>query len=111
MIGILTNPADQKQIQEMSEEFSDYVKVVVDLEREILAGGGRLHVDCEQELLKKGSRQEDLWGGGTDLANKAVEFNSLTNIKPGQNPSQEILDVGTRQKFEEIVRRLIPMGG
>lgn len=110
MIAILTGPADQKQIQEMSEDFGDYIKVVVDVEKEVLAGGGRLHVDCEQELIKRGSRQSDLWGGGFDLANRKVEFNSLTNIKPEQNASQEILETGIRQKFEEIVRRLIPMG-
>ena len=93
----------------MLTEFGDYIKVVVDVEKEILAGGGRLHVDCEQELLKQVSHQKDLWGGGIDLSNNQVEFNSLTNIKPKQNASQEILDAEVRQKFEEIVRRLIPM--
>lgn len=111
MIVTLTRPATKKQIQEMLTEFSDYIKIVVDIEKEFLAGGGRLHVDCEQELLEQGSHQKDLWGGGVDLANNQVEFNSLTNIKPEQNASQEILDAGIRQKFEEIVRRLIPMKG
>ncbi len=110
MIIVLTKLANQEQIQEMSVEFNDYIKVVVDVEKGILAGGGRLHVDCEQELLKQGSLQEVLWGGGVDLANNQVEFNSLTNTKPRQNPSQEILDADIRQKFEEIVRQLIPMG-
>ena len=109
MVIILKDSATQKQTQEMLTEFGDYIKVVVDVEKEILAGGGRLHVDCEQELLKQESYQENLWGGGVDLANNQVEFNSLTNIKPKQNASQEILDAEVRQKFEEIVRRLIPM--
>lgn len=109
MIVILTDRTTPAQIQEMLQEFGDYIKLVVNVEKEILAGGGRLYVDCEQELLKQGSRQEDLWGGGVDLANRKVEFNSLTNIKPEQNPSQEILDAGIRQKFEDIVQRLIPM--
>ena len=95
----------------MLKEFGDYIKVVVDVEKEILAGGGHLHTDCEQELLKQGSHQSELWGGGFDLANNQVEFNSLTNIKPEQNPSQEILDAEIRQRFEEIVRRLIPTEG
>ena len=110
MVVIITEPASQKQIQEMLEEFGDYIKVVVDVEKELLAGGGRLHADCEQELLRRGSRQKDLWGGGVDWGNSQVEFNSLTNIKPEQNPSQEILDTNVHQKFEEVVRRLIPMG-
>jgi hypothetical protein len=109
MIIILTTLATPGQVQKMREEFGDYIKVVVDVEKEILAGGGRLHADCEQKLLEQGSRQSDLWGGGIDSANQVVEFNSLTNIKPERNPSQEILDAGIRQKFEEIVRRLVPM--
>lgn len=109
MIVILTSPATKEQIQEMLTEFGDYIKIVVDIEKEFLAGGGRLHVDCEQELLEQGSHQKDLWGGGVDLANKQVEFNSLTNIKPSKNQSQEILDTGIRWKFEKIVRRLVPM--
>lgn len=97
-----------KEIQEMSKEFGNYIKIVVDVKKGILSGGCQLHVDCEQELLQQGSNQENLWGGGVDLVNKVVEFNSLTNIKPRQdNPSQEILDKTIRQKFENIVRQLI----
>lgn len=110
MVVIVSATATEAQIREMLAEFSDYIKVVVDLEREALAGGGKLHADCEQELLRQGSRQKDLWGGGVDLFNNQIEFNSLTNIRPPQNPSQEILDPDVRQRFELIVRRLIPMG-
>lgn len=110
MIAVIDKPATNNKLQEILAEFAGYIKIVVDVEREILAGGCQLHVDCEQELLLQGSKQENLWGGGVDLANKQIEFNSLTNIKPKQdNPSQEILDKEIRQKFENIVRRLIPM--
>ncbi|MHC5719375.1 MAG: transposase, partial [Nostoc sp.] len=30
--------------------------------RQILDGGGVRHYECEQELLKDGSRQRDIWG-------------------------------------------------
>lgn len=112
MIIITGKTVTDREIQEMSKEFENYIKIVVDVKKEILSGGCQLHVDCEQELLQRGSKQEDLWGGGVDLVNKVIEFNSLTNIKPRQdNPSQEILDKTIRQKFENIVRQLIPIEG
>lgn len=38
------------------------IKLAVDVTREILAGGGELHFDCEQLLLDDGSQQENIWG-------------------------------------------------
>ncbi|MCX5962535.1 MAG: DUF5674 family protein [Cyanobacteria bacterium] len=35
----------------MLEALGIYVKLVVDIERKILAGGGELHADCERVLL------------------------------------------------------------
>ena len=110
MIILINKPNTNEQIKKMLVQFGNYIKVVVDVEKQILAGGCSLHVDCETKLLQESSKQENLWGGGIDLANKRVEFNSLTNIRPRQdNPSQEILDKEIRQKFESIVRKLIPM--
>lgn len=44
------------------EMFGDLVKVVVDVDRELMAVGGELHSDEEAMLLENGARQEYLWG-------------------------------------------------
>ncbi len=46
----------------MLETLGSYIKLAVDIEREVVAGGGELHADCEQVLLEAGSRQEAIWG-------------------------------------------------
>ena len=62
-IHILTSKATSAQIQEMLESFSEMrmIKIVVDIEREILAGGSGMHYECEQLLLSSGGEQENLW--------------------------------------------------
>ena len=86
------------QLKQMAEDYDGYIKLVVDLEREILAGGGEKHVDGEQALLADGSKQQHLWGGGIDLETKEVDYNSIINLRPNQaNPSRDILDAETRK--------------
>ena len=46
----------------MLEILSSYIKLAVDIERGILAGGGEVHADCESVLLENGSKQVDIWG-------------------------------------------------
>lgn len=63
-----------------------------------------MHYESEQILLKTGSSQSDLWGGGIDLETKTIDFNSFINIRPNdQNNSNEILDSVKRQKFEYLM--------
>jgi hypothetical protein len=105
---IIRKPATVSEIDEMSAEFGDFIKLAVDLEREILAGGGELHSDCEQALLLDGSKQEHVWGGDWFLDINEVGFESLINIRPRQdNRGLELQDPGLRRKFEDIVRRLL----
>ena len=47
MILIIREPATHKQIMAMLGESAFYIKCVVDLDRQILAGGGILHADAE----------------------------------------------------------------
>ncbi|MBI3109636.1 hypothetical protein HYZ06_01205 [Candidatus Daviesbacteria bacterium] len=85
-----------------------YIKVVVDVELKILAAGGLRHVEGEELLLKTGSMQENLWGGGLDLATGEIDFDSMINIRTNQgNPSREVLSQNIRKKMEEIIRRLL----
>ena len=62
MIHLLTSLATKQQIGEMAEELGAYIKLAVDINKGILAGGGTLQADCEAVLLNDGSRQEDIWG-------------------------------------------------
>ncbi len=47
MIYIIREPATAVQIKAMLEDLGTYIKLAVDIDREILAGGGTLHADCE----------------------------------------------------------------
>ena len=47
MINIIRKPATLQLIQEMLQDLETYIKLAVDIERRILAGGGTLHADCE----------------------------------------------------------------
>lgn len=47
MIHIIRTHATRQQIDEMLESLGTYIKLAVDIERGILAGGGALHADCD----------------------------------------------------------------
>lgn len=93
--------------------FGDMVKFVVDVESGVAAVGGDLHVDAEQILLARGSRQADLWGANyhPGLGDEAIEYTSLINIRPAQgNRSMEILDLDLRARIRALTARLIGCG-
>lgn len=105
---IVKTKASKSDIETMSKYFAGFIKVVVDIERKILAGGSDRHVDNEKELLVDGSSQKNLWGGGLDLETKEVDYNSMINLRPNQdNPSRDILSMEVRKKFDKIVRDLL----
>ena len=80
MLLIIRNKADESTLKQVAEDFSRYIKVVVDIKRQILSAGGEKHVDGEQLLLKDGSQQKNLWGGGLDLETGEVDFDSMINL-------------------------------
>lgn len=91
----------------MFEELEDYVKLAVDIEQGVAAGGGALHADCEEVLLDHGSKQEDIWGADWIPQIREVRYESFINIRPRQNnPAMTILDPAIRRRVEEIVRKL-----
>jgi hypothetical protein len=109
MILIIRQPVTSDQLAQMSEAFGDtLIKLAVDVEREILAGGGELHADCEAELLQDGSQQNSIWGADWYPLERQVGFESLINIRPRkQNFSLEIQDPALRSQIETVVRRLL----
>jgi hypothetical protein len=93
------------------EQFGDFVKGVVDVQRGLMALGGELHADEEALLLEEGSSQADLWGINVypdRAAAERVEFDSMINVRPSQgNRSRGVEDPAVRQRIQDIVARLI----
>jgi hypothetical protein len=104
VIYIIRERATPEQIKEMLEMLQTYIKLAVDIDRGILAGGGVMHADCEAVLLEDGSQQEYICGADWNPSSQQVTFESLINIRPRQkNLSMEILDMKIRQQVTEIV--------
>lgn len=70
---VVSQPLNKKEIEVLRQEYGDYLKVTVDLGKEILVVGCQLHADGEKVLLDKGGQQDQIWGGGIDLATKEVD--------------------------------------
>jgi len=108
MIHIIRSRATKQQMEEMLQTLSTYIKLAVDIQRGILAGGGVLHADCESALLEDGSNQEDIWGADWNPFSQQVTFEALINIRPRQNnPSLDILDLTIRKRVAEITHQLL----
>lgn len=108
MIHIIRERATSKQMKEMLEMLETYVKLAVDIERGILAGGGAMHADCEAALLEDGSQQEFVWGADWNPSAQQTTFESLINIRPRQNnPSMEVLDPQIREQVTKITVKLL----
>ncbi len=107
MMKIINSPVENEELNQLAEEIGGfYIKVVIDVKKEVMSAGAKMHVDEERMLLDQGSDQGDLWGGGYDLETKQVTYDSIINNKPGSNASSDILNPDMRQKFEIILRRL-----
>lgn len=108
MIVILKKKATKEQIIKASEEFKTYIKIVADIEKEIVAIGGKFHADAEKILLENGSLQDNLWGGGLDLLSGKTDMQAIINIRPSKNnDSMEILDPKIRDGFNRITEKFL----
>lgn len=108
-ILILRQKPNDEEFKQITQEYADYIKVVIDVEKGVLAAGSLLHSDAEKMLLEKGCLQQNLWGGGVDLVSGEFDGISLINIRPSQNnPSQDILDKEIREKFLRILAGIFP---
>lgn len=108
MLLIIREKANDETTKKVAEDLKGYIKVVVDMERGILAAGGMRHFESEQALLKDTSKQENLWGGGLDSKTGEIDFDSIINLRPNQdNPSREVLSQEVRKRMEKIIRSLL----
>lgn len=101
-----------KELSEMAQKmFGNFVKGVVDTEKEIMAVDADLHADEEALLLEKGSEQKNLWGinlypeiKGEDF----IEFDSMINLRPSQNNrSRGVENAEIREKIIKITDKLV----
>jgi hypothetical protein len=109
---LITDKITITELGEMSKKmFGNLVKAVVDVEKRIMAVDGELHADELALLLENDSEQKNLWGiniypSKTD--ENFVEFDSVINIRPGQqNRSRGVDNPEIRKKIEEIVNKLV----
>lgn len=92
----------------MLDAIGDFVKVAVDVRKEVLAGGGALHADCEEVLLERGSLPDDVWGADWVPRTRSVKFEALINIRPRLgNRSTTLQDQALCKKVETVVRALL----
>lgn len=105
MLILIKDKVTKKDITEASKDLNRYIKFVVDLNTKNFTIGGDRHYQGEQLLLKDGSKQEDLWGGGYDLETKIMDYDSIINIRPrDNNPSREVLNMEIREKINKILK-------
>ena len=92
----------------MLEALGIYIKLAVDIEQRILAGGGELHADCEQHLLSNGSEQANIWGADWYSVNQTVGYESIINIRPSvNNRSMDIQSPVLREQINQISQTLL----
>ncbi len=108
MIYLIRDRATQEQINEMMQTLATYIKLAVDIDRGILAGGGVYHADCESVLLEDGSEQQNIWGADWNPTTQEVTYEALINIRPRQNNrSMEIADIKIREQVAQIAHKLL----
>lgn len=109
---IVKDTINVKELKSMTEKmFGGLVKAVVDIEKEIMIIDAPMHADEESELIKSGSKQENLWGinlypekSGAEF----IEFDSMINLRPSRNNrSRGVDDPQICAKIIEIVDKLI----
>lgn len=105
MIITKSEPFNQDELEGLKEQFETYIKTVIDINNKVCSAGMNRHFEGEKILLRQGSRQSDIWGGGVDLETKIIDFNSFINIRPNDNNnSNEIQNAKIRKDYEELTK-------
>jgi len=100
-------PLTRNEIEDIKNDYGSYVKVTTDIANGWIMVGCELHADAEETFFEKGSKQDDIWGGGVNLVDKIIDTTAVLNIRPRMNnDSMELLDPVKREKYVKIVRNL-----
>ena len=111
-IEIITDSISTSKLKDLAKQgFGDMIKIVVDIEKGIMAVGGELHADEEAALLDRGCAQSNLWGANIYVNQPRqswLEYDSMINLRPSQsNLSRLVSDEAVRNKIAEIVNKLV----
>lgn len=111
-VKIVEKPIKLEELQKLAEsQFGELIKVVLDVEKEIMAIAGELHADEEVALMEKGSKRENIWGINfypKKPKEEWIEFDSIINIKPSYgNRSRNVENPDIRKKIKEIINKLV----
>ncbi len=109
---IVDKEIKKEELKKMSESFAGgLVKVVVDIEKEIMVVDAPMHADEEKELLDMGSFQDNLWGINLypELSDEDfIEFDSMINVRPRLNNfTRGIDDDDLRIKIISVINKLV----
>jgi hypothetical protein len=110
VIIILDKKISLEEFEQAREVYRDYIKTVMDVEREILAVGGEYHIDCEEALISSGSKQENLYGGGYRIGDREIEYMAMSNYKPAfGKTTYEIMDKDVRDKLYKLTKEYLEL--
>jgi hypothetical protein len=108
IVHVIVTKATQDQVRDMLSFYGNVIKVAVDIERGILAGGGEMHADCESALVQIGSRNDDIWGANWTPSEQKIEYEALLNIRARLNNRTMFLqDPVRRELVQKIVVELL----
>lgn len=103
MTLLTSKPYTKAEIERLKEQFEVYIKTVIDVDRKICVAGMDRHFEGEQMLLKAGSSQKNIWGGGIDLETLEIDYNSFINIRPNDNNlKNDIQSEDLKHKYKEL---------
>jgi len=108
MIIVLDRKITPEEFEQSREIYNDYIKSVIDIEKNVLAVGGEFHIDCEEVLIERGSKLENLYGGGYRVSTKEVEYMAMSNYKPNFNKTTyEIMDPVIRDQLYKLTKEYL----
>ncbi len=104
MVIVLNRKITSEEFEKAREVYNDYIKTVVDVEKNIMAVGG----DCEEVLIEQGSKLDNLYGGGYRISTKEVEYMAMSNFKPALNRNTyEVVDPVIREIIYSITKEYL----
>ncbi|MBI4671137.1 MAG: hypothetical protein HY741_05660 [Chloroflexi bacterium] len=108
MVLVIYGRVLPEELRAMLPAHGKFIKLAVDVERNILAGGGALHADCEAELLELGSDNDNIWGADWYPFTQELQFEAMLNIRPRLgNRTQYLQSPVLRAKITTIVDTLL----
>ncbi len=101
------------ELKQMADKMDgNIVKADVDVARKIVIIDMPMHFEGEQELIKQGSKQKDLWGinllPAQHGADGFIAFDSMINIKVHHNnPSMNVQSAEIRSQITTIIDEVV----